>query len=131
MPENSSLTELAHAAVRQILWLPWLWSQGEKRGGFLVLMSHGFYMYRRQLEMTGSFTPKQRHPLCSCVHVPFEEIVVTLAGDSMIRFCIDSSVNFQGTDLGSRHSVKVAVFFISLSLECVVCQHPEPECCFC
>jgi hypothetical protein len=129
MPENSSLAELAHAAVRQILWLPWLWSQGEKRGGFLVLMSRGFYVYRRQLEMTGSFTPKQRHPLCACVHVPFEEIIVALAGGSMIRFCIDSSVNFQGAGLGSRHSVKVAVFFISMSLECVVCQ--QPQYCFC
>ena len=41
LPAFSAPSELDRAAVRQIIWVPWL-----PGGGWIVLMSSGLYFYR-------------------------------------------------------------------------------------
>ena len=56
LPANASPHELDRAAVRQILWLPWL-------EAFLVLMRSDIYLYKRDLSVLA------QHTLLSLIHI--------------------------------------------------------------
>ena len=74
LPANASPHELDRAAVRQILWLPWL-------SAFLVLMRSDIYLYKRDLSVLAQHTLSSRHLLCACAHTGLREVVVSTAGD--------------------------------------------------
>lgn len=73
MPADSAPSELARAAVRQILWAPWL-SGGGVRGGWMILMSGGLHLYTRHLVFTAVDRPNERHLLCACLHNKLRQV---------------------------------------------------------